>query len=564
MKTKWLLIFNFIKRNKLIVSFALLSGLFYNILTLLIPISLGRFYEFNFGFSSHRLKLLDGLPFINSESFTTFFTFFIFIVLFRFIFEYINKSYILIIGEKFTKSLREELFEHQLQISTSIYDEKGIGKYLLRYSGDLKSIQNYITNGIFRFLQDSLLIIFLLVVIAYINIILGAIAAISIGFSIVILFFANSFLYSISVNRRDQRAAMLTFINTRLRAISSIKVFNKYTPEEKRYNNRSDKLYDIGKKYQLIVSLIQSIIPMLTYLMLALLMWYVFHLKTNENYLFDESSLLILILLIISFLPILRRTLRVSIIWKLGDISFEKLLKIFHLEAENNLSFEKIDLSNEEMHFKDVSFKYPASKNMVFNKLNFSILPKRMTLITGGSGSGKNTLINLILKIYKPTSGNIKYGKYDFNKLAEKSIRKNIAVISDTFPLFGRTVYEAIVYSRNEKREQRVSEILKDFQQFEDQNNRLELNSTIGDLGSTLTKGQKKILLYCRALLTNKPFLIIDQPFKDLNLQTIVHLKNKLNSISNTKTIIIIDNCIPEGLHTDYIYTIKNSTLHKN
>jgi len=564
LKTKWQLIFNFIKRNRLLVSITFLSGLCYNILTLLIPISLGRFYEFNFGFSSHRLKLLDALPFINAESFTTFLLFFISLVFGRFIFEYINKYYILIIGEKFAKTLREQLFEHQLQISTSVYDQKGIGKYLLRYSGDLKSIQNYVTRGIFRFLQDLFLIVFLLITIAYIDINLGSIAAISIGFSIIILFFVNNILYSISVNRRDQRAAMLTFINTRLRAMISIKVFNKYTPEEKRYNKRSDKLYAVGKKYQRTVSLIQSIIPMLTYLMLALLMWYVFYLKTSKDHLFNESALLILILLIISFLPILRRTLRVSIVWKLGDISFEKLLNIFSLEAENNLSFEEINLSIEKIHFDDVCFKYPNSENMVFNKLNFSILPKSMTLITGGSGSGKNTLVNLLLKIYQPTAGKINYGKYNYNELAEKTIRKNIAVISDTFPLFGRTVYEAIVYSRNPKREHKASNLLKDLQQFEDENNRLELHDAIGDLGNILTKGQKKILLYCRALLTNKSWLIINQPFKDLNLKTVAHLISILNSLTDTKTLIIIDNNIPEGLHTDYTYTIKNNTLNKN
>jgi len=564
LKTKWQLIFNFIKGNKLIVSIAFLSGLFYNILTLLIPISLGRFYEFNFGFSSHRLKLLNSMPFINTESFTTFLLFFVSIIFGRFIFEYINKYSILIIGEKFTKSLRELLFKHQLQISTTIYDQKGIGKYLLRYSGDLKSIQNYVTNGIFRFLQDLILILFILIIIALIDITLGSIAAISIGFSIIVLFFANNILYSISVNRRNQRAAMLSFINTRLRAIISIKAFNKYKPEEKRYNKRSNKLYTIGKKYQLTVSLIQSIIPMLTYLMLALLMWYVFYLKTSKNNLFNESALLILILLIISFLPVLRRTLRVSIIWKLGNISFEKLLNIFSLDAENNLPFKKIDLSNKEIHFKDICFKYPTSENMVFNKLNFSILPKRKTLIVGGSGSGKNTLINLLLKIYQPNTGSISFGKYYYNELAEKTIRKNIAVISDTFPLFGRTVYEAIVYKRNQRNELRATKLLKDLQQFEDENNKLELHDSIGDIGNTLTKGQKKILLFCRAFLTNKPFLIINQPFKDLNVKTVENLKNILNSLSDNKTIIIVDNNIPEGLHTDYTYTINNNTLYKN
>ncbi|MBL4653705.1 MAG: ABC transporter ATP-binding protein [Flavobacteriales bacterium] len=497
------------------------------------------------------------MPFINTEKFNNFLLFFIALIFFRFVFEYINKYYIAIIGEKFTKKLREQLFKHQLQVDTSIYDQKGIGKYLLRYSGDLKSIQNYVTKGLFRFSQDLFLILFLLITISYINLNLGAIIAFSIGIAIITLFFINRTLYSISVNRRNQRSAMLAFVNTRLRAMLTIKAFNRYTPEEKRYTKRSKNLYAVGKEYQQTLNFINAIIPMLTYLMLAFLMWYVYFLKTDNTHISNESVLLILILLIISFLPILRRSLRVSIIWKLGDISFNKLLQIFYLEVENSLPFEKKDFANTEISIKNVVIKYPHTEAFIFDKLNISILPKKITAIIGGSGSGKDTLIKLLLKIYLPNEGDIYFGEYSHKELSEKTIRKNISVISNSFPLYGRTVYEAITYSRNKDKKIKASKILKNLQKFETRNNRLELEDTIGDLGATLTSGQKKILLYCRALLTNKPWLIIDSPFKDVNVKTATHLKNILNKLKERKTLIIIDNKIPEGLNADYIYTIK-------
>jgi len=563
LKTKWQLISSFIKSNRLLVAIAFISGLFYNVLTLLIPVSLGRFYEFNFGFSSQRLKLLEDVPILNSESFTVFLFFFLVIIAIRFIFEFINKYAISIIGEGFAKNLREQLFEHQLHISTSIYDQKGIGKYLLRYSGDLKSIQNYVTKGLFRFSQDLFLIVILLIAIAYIDVNLGFIVAISISISILLLFFINNLLYTISVDRRNQRSAMLTFVNTRLRAMLSIKVFNKYTPEEKRYVKRSDKLYTVGKKYQRVVSLIQSIIPMLTYLMLALLMWYVYYLKTSKDSIFNGTALLILILLIISFLPILRRTLRVSIIWKLGNISFEKLLNIFSLDAENSIHFENKNLSHKELHFKNISFNYSTSSSLVFDKLNVTILPKKTTLILGESGSGKNTFMNLLLKIYHPSKGTISFGEYSYEDLAEKTIRKNISVISNSYPLYGRTVYEAIVYNRKKEREVKVVKLLFELQQFEDENNRLELHDKIGDLGNLLTNGQKRILMYCRALLTGKSWLIIDQPLRDLNTRTADHVINILNSRKNDKTLIILDTNTHKKLEIDNIYTIKNNRLIK-
>ena len=563
MKTKWQLIANFITRNKLIVSIAFFSGLIYNIITLLIPISLGRFYEFNFGFSSHRLKLLKTVPFISTEKFSEFLLFFIGLVLIRFIFEYINRYVISIIGERFAKNLREKLFEHQLQINTSIYDQKGIGKYLLRYSGDLKSIQNYVTKGLFRFLQDLILIVILISAITYINLNFGFIVALFISIAVLLLFFINNILYSISVSRRNQRSAMLTFVNTRLRAILSIKAFNKYTPEKKRYNKRSDKLYHVGEKYQQVISLIQTIVPTITYLMLGLLMWYIYYLKTTDLAVFNSSEFLILILIIISFLPILRRTLRVSIIWKLGNISFQKLLNIFNLGAENKLTYKKSDLSSNKLFLKNVTFKYSSSRNFVFEGLNITILPKKTTLITGGSGTGKNTFINLLLKIYNPTEGIIKFGKYNYNNLSEKTIRKNISVISDEYPLYGRTVYEAIAYSRSKETEIKASKILKKLQHFENKKDKLELRDSIGDLGSKLTSGQKKILMYCRALLTNKPILIIDRPFEGLNIETKIHLQSILDSLRFKKTLLVLDLVTPKGLKIDYHYTLNNLTIAK-
>ena len=561
MKEKWYLLISFFKSNRLLTTVAFICGFIYNIFTLLIPISIGRFYEFNFGFSSHRLKLIESFPFLNTDSFIRFLFFFIALVIIRFVFEYINKYLISIAGERFVKNLREQLFEHQLQINTTIYDQKGIGKYLLRYSGDMKSIQDYITKGMFQFSQDMLLIIFLIAAIALIDLNSGLIVAASIAFTIVALFFINKALNTISVNRRNQRSGLLSFVNTRLRAISSIKVLNKYSIEQKRYVDRSEKLYQTGKKYQVVANLIYSFIPAITYLMIALVMWYVYYLKTNSGDTFNQPSFLILILLIISFMPILRRTFRVSIIWKLGNISFAKLLAIFTLDAENRLPLQRINFSGQSIKLNDVSFKYSTSDNLIFNKANILFSPKNLTLVFGDSGSGKNTLINLLLKIHKPTTGNITYGENDQKALSEKTIRRNISIVSDDFPLYGKTVYEAIVYSRNKEVELKAGILLNELQQFEDDRNRLKLHDLIGDLGKSLTSGQKRILMYCRAFLSNKPWLILDTPFKDQNPDTVKHLANLLNSLSGKKGIIVFDSKIPEALAANRIYAIKNNAL---
>ncbi len=551
---KWEIIKSFGYKNIRLVVFTLIAGLCYNILTIMIPISIGKFYELSFGFSSHRLAAFKFIPFMDAPDFNSFLIFFFTLVLLRLLFEYLNRYGIGLVGERFSKTLRERLFKHQLQISMSIYNSKGIGKYLLRYSGDLKSIQNYIKNGLIRFIQDVILLSIVVSSIGYFDIHLGLIIAGCILFSSVLLWVLNRALYKASLDRRNSRSGMLSFVNTRLRGIMALKAFNKYQPEEKRYRKRSDTLYDIGKRYTKIVALLQASIPAITYSMLGVIMFYVFSSANSDNKTLEGASLLVLILLIISILPVLRRSLRVSIVWKLGNISFSKLIDIFDLPKENELSFEQMPLNQEEIVFKEVSYKYFNSPRPVFKDLELSIPPKSTTLFQGKSGSGKSTFVRLLLKLMSPSSGQILFGNHCCSKLSEKTIRKNIAIVSKDFPLYGRDVYEAIVYNRKESSKENAKFLLDHLQQFEDEKNQLQLDSKIGDLASNLTSGQQKILMYCRALLTKKPILILEEPLKELNNKTQKLLLQMLTSIQGQKTLILLDDHNVKGFEIDNVY----------
>ena len=537
--TKWSLIGDFINFNKVWVAMILLAGFAYNIFTILIPISIGRFYEFAFGFSSHRLKAFGFIPYMDTTDHTSFFLLFFGLVGLRFLFEYANRYGIAWVGERFAKSLRERLFAAQVQIAMPIYDKKGIGKYLLRFSGDLKSIQNYIKNGVLRFLQDILLLGIVFSVIVFMDVVLAGLMLGFILLATIVLWFLNRVLYRQSLEKRNRKSGMLSFVNTRLRAMSSLKAFNKYTPENKRYRKRSEKLYGIGKKYAGTVALLQASIPALTYGLLGIIMVYVLHGSTYQDGI-DGSSLLIIILLILAILPVLRRTLRVSIVWKLGNISFEKLIRVFKMSKENDLPFEELSFEDRTIRFENVQFRYEAMEKPVFGNLNLEIRPKTSTFLYGPSGCGKSTLIKLLLKTISPEKGQLSVNNIPYTSLSEKTIRKNMAVVSNDYPLYGRDVYEALVYSRNKERKKKAEKLLAYLQQHENPKDRLQLHNHIGDLGCNLNLGQTKLLMYCRALLTEKPILIIEEPFECLNPKMERLVRDMLKELQHKKTLIFL------------------------
>ena len=534
---KWGLINAFLSRNAGLVSLSLFTGLLYNFFTVFVPLCLGRFYEFNFGFSSFRLKLLKDFKWINTPDFNQFLWFFAGVIVFRFLFEYANRYTIAILGERFSRDLREELFVRQLKVRLPVYEESGTGKYLLRFSGDLKSIQNYLTQGIFRFSQDLVLIAILLLVLAYYSLAIFGIIAGFIALAFLFLFVLNQKLYQFSLERRDRKSGMLSYVSRTLQAITSVKAFNKEVPASKRYTSRSRKLYKVGKKYQGVVSLIHAMIPFLTYLMIGAVMYYLYLLKSSDIA-FDEASLLVIILLIISFLPIFRRMLRVNIAWKLGHISFTKLQKVFDLPSELESAGTPMDPKDFSIRAKDLG---ATVNEHHYSYGNFTVdSGKRTALIYGDNRQKATVLLKLLTGLYYPTDGTLSLGEVPYSKMSEKAIRKKMAVVSDLFPLEGKSVFEAISYSRKAAKRKKAQKALSKVNLMLGAEERMELDDRIGENGNKLNDRQRQLLQWARAMLTGKPVLILDQPFTRLNKKQRALLEDWLAETSRDKTLVFI------------------------
>ena len=550
------ILISFFKEHYVLFVISFISGLFFNLLTLLIPIAIGKFYELIFGFRSHKLKIFEHFSIFQTENFNTFFWIFVFLIITRLVLDFINKYVIGLSGEVFSKELRETLFEKQLHIDLPEYEEKGVGKYLLRFSGDMKSVQNYLTRGVLRFSQDIMLILILLVGISILNWKVALI--IVIGFTVVfgVLMLLNKVVYRISTQHRDSKSGLLSFVNIRLRAVSSIKAFNKFSPEIKRFNARSEKIYGLGNKFQQITSIIYAIIPAGTYLVVGSILFFVYYYKQEMGY----GSLLALILIIMSFLPVFRRVLRVGVVWQTGNISFAKLFRVFDLgKKDSNL---KDDLEFiESIGFKSVDFSYGSGKELILNKASVQFEGKGIYLIKGNHGAGKSTVVKLLLSLYKPKNGELLINSKIASSFSEFSIRKHITVVSSSFPLYGKDAYESIVYARNEKRKVKATQLLIELQKHVPEKSKITIDYNIGELGANLTQAQKMLLMYCRALMSNKKVLLVDEGYYGFNSKTKALITDKLNRLSKSKIIIVLGTSFPDKMNIKRRYTLEKGVF---
>ncbi|MEL6561771.1 MAG: ABC transporter ATP-binding protein, partial [Bacteroidota bacterium] len=440
--------------------------------------------------------------------------------------------------------LRNELFKAQLMMPMTIYEKKGIGKYLLRHSGDLKSIQNYLAKGLITFAVDVFLILLLLIALYLLHAPLVLVVVLFLPFLVGLIFYLNKNLHDKSVVNRNNKSGLLSFVSASLNVIVSIKGFNRITPELNKYQKRSGKLLKSGLSYFRIKSLITAIIPGFTYLMLLGILYYVYTEKEAGNTL-NAGAMLSAILLLITALPVFRRALRVNSIWELGNISFKKLLLLLNERADDDHALVDFKFKEGSVAIRDVAFDYD---HHTVHLDDFTIKKGEITLITGPTGSGKTTLLKLFAGLYLPTKGEVLYDDQSTKDVNKKSLRKSVSFIPEDWPMHGKTVFDTISYSRKKEKREKAAEVLTKIQASFSEKNRLTLDTQIGEMGVKLCKGDRKLLAYGRALLSDKPILIIDEPFSGLDDASSALILDLINNMMPHKTIIVFDKAAESGL----------------
>ncbi len=504
------ILWRFISLHWVAFAYTLLFGVIANVFTILIPISISKYYSILFETNSNRAFILDVFPGSWVNALPNFLWFFLGLIFCWMFFTFLQRFKTGLLGEKFVRSIRESLFAHQMTIQMTSYDSTGFGKYLLRYSGDMTSIRNYLTVGIIRFIIDLLLVILAFIAMFWINwmlsfIVLGGIVIIYLTVIII-----NKTLYRVTLTNRNRKSGLLSFVSSRLPLVITIKGFNRQTVEVNNFNVRSRKIYKMGVRFQWVYNLVGVIVPGMLYLTLFAILITVYYYKLSAVNLHMEQ-LLGFILLFITVLPVFRRLIRVSSIWKVGEISFEKLQSVFNLKKDPNLlDAPNFRYKRGNIEFKNVTFAYSDDTGNVLDDFSLRIEGSNVNIVCQASGLPKSTMIKLLVGIYSPIIGTIKIDGQKVNRVDPKSLKRRISILSEDFPLLGDTVFEASAYNTSEFNRSQLQVLLDDIQRDLPEETKISLDYKIGERGRKLTEHQRQIVFCLRCFMTNKPIVLIE------------------------------------------------------
>lgn len=243
-----------------------------------------------------------------------------------------------------------------------------------------------------------------------------------------------------------------------------------------------------------------------------------------------------------------------------GSKEFFDIMKLPSTEDyKRKVDIKKI--ANPSLSFKDVSFKYEDSE-MVLNNVSFEIKPNESVALVGHSGAGKSTIINLILKFYEATSGQILMKDTVYNKLDATFVRNNIALVFQENELFSSTIRDNVAYGTTDANEKDVIKALKLANAY---NFVMKLpkglDSQVGERGVKLSGGQKQRIQIARAILKNAPILILDEATSSLDAKSEKEVQDALENLMKDKLVIIIAHRFSTIQNVDKIIVLNKGTI---
>lgn len=246
-----------------------------------------------------------------------------------------------------------------------------------------------------------------------------------------------------------------------------------------------------------------------------------------------------------------------------ASISYKRLDKVFSLEKENLLLEDKNKNSiHGDIEIKDLSFSYPNNIEKVLNNISVTVKEGTVLGIIGTIGSGKTTLMNLLLRLYEVSDGSIKIDGKDINDIDLALLRESICYITQDNFLFSTTIKENINLFRDNYEDNQIKESTEKAMFSEElANMKDDIYTVIGERGIDLSGGQKQRVVISRAFLNNSNIVIFDDTFSALDNKTEEYLLKNIKELVKDKTCIIISNRISDVKDADYIIVLDQGNI---
>jgi subfamily B ATP-binding cassette protein MsbA len=246
-----------------------------------------------------------------------------------------------------------------------------------------------------------------------------------------------------------------------------------------------------------------------------------------------------------------------------GLIAAKSLFEVIDLPEEKDLGTVELSSVKGKIRFENVSIKFPERDTQTIDNISFNTEPGALVAIVGNSGGGKSTLLNLLMRIYEPTSGTIYLDDIPISEISLKSLRSNISLVSQRVTLFNSSIRDNLTIGQDrEISDHEIEDALLKAHALEFVNQLPNgIDSIIGDDNALLSGGQQQRIAIARAILRNSPLLFLDEATSALDSKSELRIKHSLDEIMTNKTTFVVAHRLSTVRNADVILVLENGKI---
>jgi subfamily B ATP-binding cassette protein MsbA len=443
------------------------------------------------------------------------------------------------VGLRIIADMREKLYNHLQNLSLSFFTKTPTGILISRITNDVNLIQSSVSNAITGLVKDAFTILGLSGVIFYRNWKLAIIAFIIFPLAIIPIKEFGKRLRKFSRKGLQQMGSITTFLHETITGNRIVKAFNMEEYEKRRFAEENDRFFKVFLKRVRIRALSHPLMELLGGIGIALIIW-IGGYSVIRGELTPGTFFSFMAALLMLYAPI-RDLSKVNLEVQEGLAAAARVFELLDISPDIQDEEGAIQLPpiSKGIDFQRITFKYDGES--ILKEISLHVKVGEVIALVGMSGAGKTSLVNLLPRFYDVEGGQILIDGNDIRKVTLKSLRAQIALVTQQTILFNDTVRNNIAYGNFIRSDQEIIEAARaanahDFIQRLPQC----YDTVIGEQGVKLSGGERQRISIARALLKNAPILILDEATSSLDSDSETEVQNALEGLMKGRTVFVI------------------------
>lgn len=474
------------------------------------------------------------------------------VAIFKAIWLFASRYTTQLLSIRVSRDLRQQYFEHIQSLPMSFYQQHNIGSLSSRVVGDAGQIASSINSWLTNYLQTPFTVITCLSMCVYLSWQLSMVIFLGIPLIVVPIVFLARRVKRVSRQLQSNQEKFASVLIDFLAGIHTVKIFAMEAFSLRKYKEQNDRMAVLEGKTAKYGLLTRPILHAITTLCLAIVVLFgLYTIGMTVSQLIVFCGLLQLV-----YEPVKKFADENANIQR-GIVAAERMFEVLHLKPHIEDRDGAIALAGftDKIEFDHVWFRYGG--DWILRDVSFTIRKGETVAIVGPTGAGKSTIVQLLPRLYEVQQGEIRVDGKPLNAYTQKSLRENIAFVSQKPFLFYDTVAANIAFGRNFSRESienaakraHADEFIERLPQ--------KYNTPLAEAGQNLSGGQQQRLAIARALVKNAPILVLDEATSALDAISENRIKHAIASLHGQVTQILIAHRLSTIEHADRIIYLE-------